>query len=113
MQTRNQKGSNDMKLFSFHRISNVVTLAFAASLVASAAIAQDGPNLRNMQCSEAQSMVKTKGAVVLSSGTYTYNRYVKDAAFCGEDMYLRPAWAKTQNSKSCFVGYTCSDNTND
>jgi len=102
-----------MKLFSFNNISNVITLAFAGSLIGSVAMAQEGPNLRTMQCSEAQSMVKTKGAVVLSSGAYTYNRYVKDAAFCGEDMYLRPAWARTQNTKSCFVGYTCSDNTND
>ena len=42
-------------------------------------------------------MVNSKGFAVLNSGPNIFNRYVKDAAFCAEDMYLQPAWARTQD----------------
>ena len=79
------------------------------SLLATTSFAQEGPNLRTMQCAQAKALVNSKGFAVLNSGPNIFNRYVKDAAFCAEDMYLQPAWARTQDSRSCFVGYTCVD----
>ncbi len=102
-----------MKLLFKNRRHKTLALALGASLAATIALGQEGPNLRTMQCAEAQSLIKSKGVALLHSGPNIFNRYVKDAAFCAEDMYLRPAWARTQNSKACFIGYTCSDNTND
>lgn len=99
-----------MKFDTFIRAAVV---AVVAASVGSSAQAQEGQNLRKMPCSEAQALVKTKGAAVLHSGPNIFNRYVKDAAFCAEDMVLKPAWAKTQNVQACFVGYICTDNNNE
>ena len=95
------------------RCAMTLTLALGTSLLATMALAQEGPNLRTMQCAEAKSLVQSKGSAILNSGPNIFNRYVKDSAFCAEDMYLTPAWVRTQNSRSCFVGYTCSDNRDD
>jgi hypothetical protein len=84
-------------------------LALGSSLPATMGVAQEGPNLRTMPCAAAQTLVKSNGSAILNSGPNIFNRYVKDAAFCAEDMYLQPAWVRTQDSKACFVGYTCVD----
>jgi hypothetical protein len=93
--------------------AKIAGLTLGASLIATLAIAQEGPNLRTMQCSEAKAEVNTKGAVILNSGPNIFNRYVKDRAYCPEDMYLRGAFVRTENSRSCFIGYTCNDKDGD
>jgi ABC-type sugar transport system substrate-binding protein len=91
------------------RFAMTLTLVLGTSLLATMASAQEGQNLRTMQCAAAKALVNSKGAAILNSGPDVFNRYVKDAAFCLEDMYLQGAWVRTQDSKSCFVGYTCVD----
>ena len=91
------------------RCAVTLVLALGTSLSATMALAQEGPNARTMQCAAAQTLVKSNGSAILNSGPNIFNRYVRDAAFCAEDMYLAPAWVRTQDSKACFVGYTCVD----
>jgi hypothetical protein len=86
-----------------------LVLALGTLSPATMALAQEGPNARTMPCAAAQALVKSNGSAILNSGPSIFNRYVKDAAFCAEDMYIQPAWVRTQDSKACFVGYTCVD----
>jgi hypothetical protein len=45
--------------------------------VAAEALAQSRPNTERMSCGQAQSLVATQGAVVLYSGPYTYDHFVR------------------------------------
>lgn len=52
-------------------------------------------------------MVMARGAIVLGTGQFTYDRYVRDRDFCEIDEYLDPAYVPTRDTPQCFVGYTC------
>jgi hypothetical protein len=54
-------------------------------------------------------MVASRGAVVLSTGRYTYSRFVADPSYClfGEYAYLTSA--PTRDRRSCWLGYVCRD----
>lgn len=89
-----------------------------ATLVASAAFmpfaAMALPVTTQMTCSQAATLVRTAGAVVLSTRSPNiYDRYVISRQFCPADQALDPAWVPTRNSPQCFVGYTCFDPTRD
>ena len=75
--------------------------------VAAEALAQSRPNTERMSCGQAQSLVATQGAVVLYSGPYTYDRYVRDSTFCPRPDRTDPAWISTADAAQCFVGYRC------
>ena len=60
-----------------------------------------------MSCGQAAHLVASRGAVVLSTGQYTYDRYVRSQAFCFHAEYIRPAWVPTADPPQCPVGYTC------
>jgi hypothetical protein len=82
------------------------TLFVFASLIAvSPAYAR--PSTVQMNCAEAASLVSSKGAVVLSTGTYTYDRFVAHEGFCLLAEDAAPAWVPTQDDAQCFIGYTC------
>ena len=38
-----------------------------------------------LPCGQVQQLVQRTGAIVLSTGTYTYDRYVRDLSFCQLD----------------------------
>ena len=48
-----------------------------------------------------------RGAAVLSTGTYTYDRFVRDRSFCEIDEYIEPAWVPARDTPQCPVGYRC------
>jgi hypothetical protein len=82
------------------------------TFVGTMALAQEGPNVRTMTCAQAKAIVQSSGTAILNSGHNAFNRYVEDAAFCLEDMYLPGAWIRTQDNPSSFIGYTCADQRN-
>jgi hypothetical protein len=82
-------------------------LVLALSALATAAQAQQRPMTPIMGCAQAQQLVLRNGAIVLGTGTYTYDRYVRDLSFCQIDESLRAAWVPTRDTPQCFVGYTC------
>lgn len=88
-----------------------ITIALAA-LVSVAAIttADARPNTTSMSCNQARNLVKSKGAIVLSTGRHTYARFVRNGLFCAAAEY--PVWkyARTRDRKQCLVGYVCSAN---
>jgi hypothetical protein len=60
-----------------------------------------------MTCRQAQQVVAANGAAVLGTGTYTYDRYVRDRGFCQIDEYPEAAWVPTRDTPQCPVGYIC------
>lgn len=89
--------------------------AVAAGMLAAAlagvtlanAPAQARPNTRNMTCASAAALVQSRGAIVLSTGANTFDRYVSNIRYCSGAEQLQPEWVRTSDSNQCFVGYTC------
>ena len=82
------------------------TVVLALVLLAAPASAQR-PSTLTMSCSEAQALVNSRGAVVMSTGEYTYKRFVATVGYCVHGEYAERAWAPTQDERLCAVGSEC------
>jgi hypothetical protein len=82
-------------------------LTVIAALLAGTSIAQARQSTLNMSCAEAAATVASYGAAVLSTGEFTYNRFVAHSGFCLHDERAVPALAPTFDSEYCPLGYTC------
>lgn len=86
----------------------------AVILVSAVAGAQARPDTRAMDCANAQALVQQNGAVVLSTGTHTYDRFVRSQSFCTYSEVAQMTWVPTTDDRQCPVGYTCKqDNFDD
>ncbi|WP_230532480.1 hypothetical protein [Microvirga roseola] len=83
----------------------VLALAFISS--ATALQAQTRPFTPALTCAQARQIVFANGAVVLGTGTYTYDRYVRSGNFCLVGEYPEAAWVPTRDTPQCLVGYRC------
>lgn len=86
-----------------HRIALV--LAFLAST--SSVQAQQRLSTLNLTCGQAQRVVASRGAIVLSTGTYTYDRFVRDQSFCEFNETIDLAVVPSRDTPQCPVGYRC------
>lgn len=80
------------------------------SLVATTALAQR-PSTLSMSCGEAAGLVASRGAVVLSTGRNTYDRFVASAGFCELGEFAYRGVAPTQDAEQCRLGYVCKNQT--
>jgi hypothetical protein len=62
-----------------------------------------------MSCAQTRGLVARSGAIVLGTGTHTYDRYVRSINFCQINETLEPAWVPTADTPQCPVGYRCTD----
>jgi hypothetical protein len=92
---------------------NRLAVILALSLLATAAHAQTRPSTVNRPCVASQQLVFARGAVVLGTGGYTYDRFVRDRNFCEFNQYLEPGFVPSLDTPQCFVGYRCKDGPND
>ena len=65
------------------------------------------PDVRTMNCAQARALVWQSGAIVLTTGRYTYDRYVAGQRYCYRPYYIRRAWVATADTDRCLIGYTC------
>ncbi|PVB60263.1 hypothetical protein DCO57_18090 [Labrenzia sp. 011] len=66
-----------------------------------------------MTCTQAQALVKQRGAVVMSTGPTTYETFVADARYCvPRANSVRARFAPTKDDAKCPVGYRCYQNRN-
>ena len=56
-----------------------------------------------MTCAQAQSMINQRGAVVMSTGQYTFDRYVSNRNFCQHGEFLKRDSVPTKDNNRCFV----------
>lgn len=86
----------------------LLTLALGLGLLQMAAPAEAArPDLRRMSCAQAQAMVAQRGAVVMTTGRYTYKRFVAGIRWCDRWETIRPAVATTRDTPQCVVGFEC------
>ncbi len=93
---------------SFQRIF-ITSLAISSVLLPIlVSPAQARQNTTRMSCRQAQDLVYSRGAIVLSTGRTTYDRFVASRAFCSPGDYIKRAYARTRDRRSCPIGYTCT-----
>ena len=90
-------------------MSRSILIIAAASLFATGTLAQQRPLSTTMSCGQVSRLIATRGAVVLSTGQYAYDRFVRSQAYCQPTEFTRPAWVPTAETPQCFIGYTCVD----
>ncbi len=86
-----------------------LVLAAALSALTSSAVAQPRPSTTSMGCNQAAGLVASRGAIVLGTGGYTYDRFVSDARFCLRSERTEPVWVPAADTPQCFVGYRCKE----
>jgi hypothetical protein len=84
----------------------LTTLMLVAALGA-AASAQSRPDTRAMSCPQVQATIQNAGAIVLTTGQHTYDRYVASRAYCELPYTSRVATVQTQDG-ACQV-LRCGD----
>ncbi|HEY8383010.1 MAG TPA: hypothetical protein VIL09_12760 [Microvirga sp.] len=82
-----------------------IMLALMAS--ATAAAAQGRVSTQSLPCAQASALVARSGAVVLGTGPFTYERFVRDSSFCEVAETVEPVYAPTADAAQCPVGYRC------
>lgn len=88
------------------RIACAVAIIGASIVWATSAEAQSRrPDTRNMTCAQAQSMVSQRGAVVMSTGTHTFNRFVHSMRYCAGSEALFNAFVPTKDNRKCLLRY--------
>lgn len=94
-----------------NRLTALVASTFIAACATGAAVseamAQRRPSTLGMSCAQAQGLVRATGAIVLSTGPHTYDRFVANRRFCTPDEEEIPTWAPTRDTPQCMVGYRC------
>ena len=60
-----------------------------------------------MSCAQAQSLVARHGAIVMTTGRHTYQRFVAGPRFCDHWEVVRPEVQQTRDAPRCLVGYIC------
>ncbi len=85
----------------------VLVLSVLAS--ASSVQAQTRPQTPSMTCDQARRIVFSRGAVVLGTGGFTYDRFVRDRSFCEINETGELAVVPTRDTPQCPVGYRCRD----
>ncbi len=83
------------------------SLALAGTLVATSAEAR--PDLRTMTCAQAQNLVQRHGAVVFTTGQYTYSKFVSNRSYCDYNEVLFVQYGRTKDTPKCPVAYECKE----
>ena len=78
-------------------------LAFSAILLMAGATAQaqGRPDARTMTCGEVRSLIQERGAVVITTGRYTYKRFVAHRGFCLYSERIGHDWIETSDIAEC------------
>lgn len=83
-------------------------LALIIVNMSSGALAQSRPSTLRMSCLQARSLVLSQGAVVLSTGPTTYDRYVSGGNFCQWGERSEPTWVPAADTPQCHIGFVCA-----
>lgn len=79
----------------------------AVALMLSVQTAYARPDTRAMSCQQTRNLIERNGAIVLSTGTYTYDRYVSPRGyFCASNEVPNLVAVPTRDTPDCTV-YRC------
>lgn len=84
--------------------------AFAtiAIIGATVTIAEARKNTLNYTCHQARALVHSHGTILLSTGRYTFDRFVANRSYCALGDYVKRAYAPTRDRNMCEIGYVCT-----
>ena len=84
-------------------------ITLIASLPIAGAAAETRFSTVAMSCGQASGLVASAGGIVLGTGGYTYDRFVRDRGFCLITEVTEPAWVPARDTPQCFIGYRCRE----
>jgi|SRR5580765_7690086 len=84
-----------------------LVLSFVAVTLTATSIAAARPNTTTMTCAEAAATVSRAGAITLSTGEFTYERFVAGIRQCMPRQTTGPGLAPTRDNRNCQVGFIC------
>lgn len=87
----------------------VLPALLAGAFLAAEPAAAARPDLRKMTCAQAQDLVRQHGAVVFTTGRYTYSMFVSNLSYCDRGQYLHPQYGPTRDTPQCPVAFECRD----
>ncbi|MBF9196935.1 hypothetical protein [Microvirga terrestris] len=87
---------------------SIVIASFATGVMA-----RTRPSTVNLPCRASRQLVLTRGGVVLGTGGYTYDRFVRDGTFCTIGEYIQQAFVPSLDTPHCFVGCRCKQGPRD
>ncbi len=93
-------------MISISRLCAVACVALLSTGAAGASAAAR-PDTRAMTCEQARAFVRQNGAVVMSTGQYTYERFVAGFGYCEADEEPWLQVAPTLDNSKCRVGNIC------
>jgi hypothetical protein len=88
-----------------HLVATTIVLAGLGMSTA----AEARPDLRQMTCAQAQSLVLQHGAVVFTTGRHTYSMFVSNRSYCDRNQVLYPQYGPTRDHPRCPVAYECKE----
>ena len=93
------------------RAGHISRVCLASSVIVFASdVAIARPDATKMSCAAARELVFQQGAVVMTTGKYTFARFVESQFHCQPvDEISRPAFVKTRDNPECWIGYTCEN----
>lgn len=84
-----------------------LSLSLLLLLAAAPALAQSRPSTPDRSCAANRQSVAANGAIVLGTGGFTFDRFVRDRSFCQHGDFLEPAFVPSRDTPQCFIGYRC------
>lgn len=82
-----------------------MTAALLAAGLASAS-AQGRPDARAMSCEQVRALIEARGAVVITTGRHTYDRFVAHGGYCAHLDARAATTITTRDTDRCWV-YHC------
>ncbi len=82
-----------------------------ALLAATPAFAR--PDARTMTCASLNALIAREGAVVVTTGDFTFERFVASFQFCDSQTMLKSAYQATADDRRCVVNSVCGDRAYD
>lgn len=89
-----------------------MTFAILAALSGVALAQGRRPDARAMDCDQVRTMIQSRGAVVLTTGQHTYDRYVADGRYCSSGEVATYETISTRDTRQCAV-YACRMDSRD
>lgn len=95
---------------SGRRGAGLAILALVLAAASPAAAQTSRQDSLTLSCEQVQASIASKGVQVIGTGPNVYDRFVRDARFCGPTQYARQDFVRTKNNPYCLV-YACRDRT--
>ena len=93
------------------RATYILTAAALLTVRAGTPLAQERPQSPALTCAQASALVQSRGALILGTGGYTYDRYVSSQGACQVDEFAEAAFVPTRDNPQCQAGYRCRGRT--